>query len=735
MKQINNAFLKDENILTLFSLNNLIVPEIQREYVWGKNTKVLEKFLNDLKDNANVCNTCHHVHGNHNINIGFLYSYKPPYVKLENERFLDEYLIDGQQRITTIFLLLLTRAVKENRVEDFCNIIRYNDDGKHMSFSYKVRKLTQDFLLRLVHHIVENSGKNSLDFFLTDEYPYWFLADYYEDPTISSMTSAIKMMLDKTLFPEEEYFFDYLLESIHFWHFKTEATSQGEELYISMNSRGEQLSNNETQKAASLPPEDQKEWGKKWEEWQTFFWRNRNKGNKENVNINADKGFNQYLECINSLERFNYELSSDENIPEASLNNFHTDIKDIKIYMNALKFVCKKENLNLNLYAYQEWYNSFLVDIWTELNKNESSWYVSKSTYNNNSIAKNKAMLFWSWMYYYKLKGGIIDPTEMSRLIHFYYVRFHCYKRSARPLFTIIKDIVDNGFCIYKQLNGNNEEIDDEDTEGETDSRLFSNEEVVLSKICNLNKSNPFDLESICWKLQNIPYLLEGKKVGGNTICDFLNYISDHNEEEAISDMETLYSDLTNLFDEHDGNYNKVKSLLLFYCDENGYPFLQRQSPYYYYNYECSKKNRIIRCKAFVDFYKEYRNTRNLDNMLAEKRNTFFSNHSVFDFDIGMVPSKKDIVIIYDAILSYSLILPHIWINNSIAFSNNLEDEDIISNRYLYRNQNKLWSINRYFGDKNVKEIILPENWRQILKDGYTNISFEFKNYNRNINT
>lgn len=729
MKQINNAFLRDENILTLFSLNNLIIPEIQREYVWGKNNKVLGKFLNDLKDNANICNICHHGHGNHNINIGFLYSYKPPYVKFENERFLDEYLIDGQQRITTIFLLLLTRAVKENRVEDFCNIIRYNEESKHMSFSYKVRNLTQDFLLRLVRHIVDYSGKNSLDFFLTDEFPYWFLADYYEDPTISSMTSAIKMMLDNTLFPEEEYYFDYLLESIHFWHFKTEATSQGEELYISMNSRGEQLSNNETQKAASLPPEEQKEWGEKWEKWQTFFWRNRNKGNKENPNINADKGFNQYLECINSLERFNYELSWDETIPETTFINFHADIKDIKVYMDALKFISKKENFNLSVYAYKEWYDSFLIDIWTELNKNESSWYVSKSTYNNNSIAKNKAMLFWSWMYYYKLKGGNIDTTEMLRLIHFYYIRFHCYKRSARPLFKIIKDIVDNGFCIYNQLNGNNDEIDDEDQEGETDSRLFSNEEIKLSKICNLNSTAPFRLESACWKLQDIEYILEGKKVGGNTIYDFLTYISDNNEEMAISDMETLYSDLNTLFNDAD-NFNKVKSLLLFYSNENGYPFWQRQSPDYYNNYECSLKKRIVRCQAFLDFYDEYRKTHNLDSMLEDKRNSFFSKHYVFDFSTEMVPSMRDIVIVYDAILSSCSPLTHIWSNNSIAFRYFLEEKEIISDRYLYRNQNKLWSLYRYFGDKYVKEIILPENWRQKLINDYPNISFEFKNYN-----
>lgn len=720
MKQTNNAYLRDENILTLFSLNNLIIPEIQREYVWGRNTKVLEKFLNDLKENSDICDNCHHVHGNHNINIGFLYSYKPPYVKLENERYLDEYLIDGQQRITTIFLLLLTRAVVEGRVEDFCNIIRYDEGCKHMSFSYKVRNLTQDFLFMLVRHIIETPGKDALFFFLTKEYPYWFLSDYHEDPTIASMTSAIESML--RIFPSDEFFFDYLLESIHFWHFKTEATSQGEELYISMNSRGEQLSSNETQKAISLPPNEQIVWGKKWEEWQTFFWRKRN---EVVSNTNADKGFNQYLCCIDSLERFRCELKGQ--MSDDYLNNFHADITDIEVYMEALRFICDKKNFRLELYAYKEWYDSFLTDIWTELNKSESSWYVSKPTYNNDAIAKNKAMLFWSWMYYYKLKHDkTIDSEEMLRLIHFYYVRYHCYKRSARPLFSIIEDIANNGFCIYQQFNGNNEEvIDDEDKEGETDSRLFSNEEIALSKLFSLN-TTPYDLESICWKLQDVPFLRDGKKVGGNTINDFLVYIAVDDERRAFSDMETLYSDFTFLFDNAD-NFNKVKSLLLFYSDDNGYPFWQRQSPNYYDNYECSEKKRIVRCKAFLDFYREYRNLRDLNQLLAKKREQFFSDNHVFDF-YEVTPSKRYLAIVYDAILSHDSELTQIWNDDSLAFRYNLSEEDLRTERYLNKNQQKLWSLKRYL-DYKYKEISLPKEWRQILIDSYPSISFEFVNY------
>ena len=115
----NNAYLREENLLSLFSLNRLIVPEIQREYVWGNNTDVLTQFLNDIRAKAEPCSVCHHVHAAKSMNVGFLYSYKPNYVKRSYERILDEYLIDGQQRITTLFLLLLYRASVEDRLSDF----------------------------------------------------------------------------------------------------------------------------------------------------------------------------------------------------------------------------------------------------------------------------------------------------------------------------------------------------------------------------------------------------------------------------------------------------------------------------------------------------------------------------------------------------------------------------------------------------------------------------------------
>ena len=87
------------NIQSLLSDYSFVVPEIQREYVWGnktnKNDYVLRQFLIDLGDKVS----------NGEANIGFLYSYK------SGE---EHYLIDGQQRYTTIILLLHYITVKEN---------------------------------------------------------------------------------------------------------------------------------------------------------------------------------------------------------------------------------------------------------------------------------------------------------------------------------------------------------------------------------------------------------------------------------------------------------------------------------------------------------------------------------------------------------------------------------------------------------------------------------------------
>ena len=707
----HNAYLKDENLLTLFSLNNMIVPEIQREYVWGNNPDVLEKFLQELERKASPCEECHHVHSNKTINVGFLYSYKPSYVKYESERVLDELLIDGQQRITTLFLLLLYRATIENRIDDFMTICRADEDDFQMGFNYKVRSLTQQFLVQLIKH-AKDEGNSAFGFITdVDNSPYWFLDDYKNDPTVMSMISALQS-IKKTFGNTSNYYFDFLLTNIHFWHFKTEATSQGEELYITMNSRGEQLTDNEMQKSRVLPSSDIFKYGRKWEAWQTFFWRNRNKGDAKNAN--ADKGFNNFLACIEGLECFN-----NPSLRESSLN-----VESIQIYMDALMYICdpKFKEIVSTTYAdlYIGWFDSFINWLWNEINTYDGTWDIIdprggdqglRNDYKNKSIARNKSMLFWSWMTYFKKSGDNIDDAILIRLLHFYYIRYRCYKRSS----TSIETIVDSFIKTQGKIHSIDLNINDEEEEDNVNSRTFSDEEILLSELYYSDDSKITLIESKIWEIQDLPYFIDVRGVGGNTLyesfCD-RDIIDIDNPLQSINDFKDKITHLLGK-DDNKTSHIDIKRILLFYVVDNK-AFWNQQTPWYYNNYETSSWKRIVRSKHFISFYKEfYASSLNLSMFLEKKRDEFFkqSENRVLNRNDKQWSHRK-LIIHYELLSQNGGIWDRAQENVALWKNNDSESEEEI-----FIGQETIWKGTRYY-DPKVK-VCLSEDWQKILKEKY----------------
>lgn len=702
----HNAYLKDENLLTLFSLNNLIVPEIQREYVWGNNSDVLEKFLAELENKADPCDTCHHVHTNKNVNVGFLYSYKPSYVKYESERILDEFLIDGQQRITTLFLLLLYRATIEERIDDFMAICRTDENDFNMGFNYKVRSLTQQFLVQLIQH-AKNEGVTAFDFISDmDNTPYWFLDDYKNDPTVISMISALKS-IRKTFGSKSNFYFDYLLTNIHFWHFKTEATSQGEELYITMNSRGEQLSDNEMQKARVLPSNELVQYGQEWEKWQTFFWRNRTKGKANNAN--ADKGFNNFLSCIEGFEGFN---------KESNLN-----ISSIKTYMEGLMYICspefKKKLSTIYADLYTGWFDSFIFCLWNEINTYDGKWDIidprggdkkMRDEYKNQSIARNKSMLFWSWMAYFKKKEKEIDDELLIRILHFYYIRYQCFKRSSTSIDTIINAFISANGKIHTLDLSLNEDAEEEDN---INSRTFSDEEILFSKLYYSEESNIREIESCIWEIQDLPYFIDGKGVGGNTVYELFCEDSIIDKQDVLNSIRQFKENIQGLLDADDKDATRIdiKRILLFYVFDNK-AFWCQQSPWYYNNYETSLWKRIVRSKHFISFYKDYCSSgNNLHNLLESKRETFFEQNGNVINRNDRQWSHRKLLILYDLLSSNS-----VWDKNheNVVF---WKSQETSSEDEIFIGQDTLWKAARYY-DSNAK-ICLRNDWKDFLKNNY----------------
>ncbi|MCI6167027.1 MAG: DUF262 domain-containing protein [Alistipes sp.] len=697
MKKQN--YLRDENLLTLLSLHDFIIPEIQREYVWGSRENcesILKPFLEQIKNNALVDDHCRYAHGQENQHIGFLYSYRPQYIRDISSRISDEYLIDGQQRFTSLFLLLLVRAVCENRMVDFCNLIRWGDGA--IAFDYKVRQLTHRFIFDLVEHLKEG-GYDSLEGIVSNRSPYWLLNDYQKDMTVSNMINALKC-ISEVFNRKDEYYYDYLLTRIHFWHFKTDVTSQGEELYITMNSRGEELTNNEVQKCRRLKGKDQAEWGQQWERWQTYFWRNRAKGCKGKPNFDADKGFNNLLACIEAMGH-SFEIKYDA-------------IEDISSAVSALQFIVdtdwESELRFLNEGYYTGWINTFKLDIWARINTSDAKWLIEKES---DTTQRENAVLLWPLFYFYFLEiNNQKEPDKMTfiRLMHLCYLNYHSKKTNNASIKAFIEALHYSG-------------SDMTDLDKLVNKNFLSDEHLRLS---SLIKNDP-EMESLIWEVQDKEYFLDGEDVGGDTIIDYIkdiDTIKGLGLKDALRNMIGCYSVLFPVGDKAD-NEILVKRILLHYKDDEGQTFWKQTSPYYDRNYETSSWKRIVRCGAFLKFYKEISreytlcfSCKDLVELLETKRKEFYSileNRSLNDKKW----SDRRLAIFFDTITGGNL-----WGKGNLPDLGFYEDADVNEKTFLGHTV----VGNRVCGRKfkwQKKE--LPENWEWRLRNMYMFYDFVFE--------
>lgn len=334
----------------------LIIPEIQREYVWGDNQigtdvlkqfymdllqdfdrykifqkEVLEKFIelknsmssavdggliteDQLKENARK-KVIDSNGGEPSTNVGFVYAYVQGLLKVASDiRHIPANLIDGQQRVTTYFLVLLWSARKSNRMREFMEWIQIPNeaDGRDLSFDFKVRMLTHEFLCQLLSNVLE---QENFDFSNIGD-ATWYLNEYQKDVSIRSMTNALKVwevewgIRNKD---EASLCYDFLLNNVKFMFWPIGNPEQGEQLYITMNGRGKNLSEDEIVRAriyheAVDAGRTATEVGSVIESINDFFWTHRVKNE-----LTADKGVKKFFRWIYLLERFEKDSRTGRN--------------------------------------------------------------------------------------------------------------------------------------------------------------------------------------------------------------------------------------------------------------------------------------------------------------------------------------------------------------------------------------------------------------------------------------
>ncbi len=222
----------DFNKDTKVKISKIIIPKIQRPYAQGRqdsvctyvrNTLLSEMFANFKTDEV--------------FDFNFIYGIVRP----SNNTYVME-LLDGQQRMTTLFLVYWYVANRELSEDEESDTEIRNALGR---FIYETRSTSTVFCQRLASYRID----------LTDTKPSkairkakWYFKSFDRDSTISAMLIMLDAIHDRYNNHDGNELYKKL-ENIQFYVKSLGYFNLSEELYIKMNARGLQLSPFENFKA------------------------------------------------------------------------------------------------------------------------------------------------------------------------------------------------------------------------------------------------------------------------------------------------------------------------------------------------------------------------------------------------------------------------------------------------------------------------------------------------------
>lgn len=231
----------------LFENNDCIeIPIIQRDYAQGRD-EVSEVRMQFLRDIFSILSTPDDKL-KQPLDLDFVYG------SLEGSPEGKFIPLDGQQRLTTLFLLHWYLACRDSKTDEFSKFIK--KDG-YSRFTYQTRTSSKEFCDALVNHPLDlkdllpsDQGKEN-PMSKTIEDCSWFFLSWRRDPTIRSMLA----MLDSihSIFSHSEGFYSKLMQTtkpyITFQFLNLKDYGLSDDLYIKMNARGKPLTAFENFKA------------------------------------------------------------------------------------------------------------------------------------------------------------------------------------------------------------------------------------------------------------------------------------------------------------------------------------------------------------------------------------------------------------------------------------------------------------------------------------------------------
>lgn len=232
--------MKVTTFWSLLKNHKITIPIVQRDYAQGRKDQVIvrKRFLKSL---------LRALKGEKTVLLDYVYGNQ------ENDNITP---LDGQQRLTTLWLLHWYLAMRLNRIQQDNEIKK-----TLLKFSYETRVSSSDFCESLCNESIISVHEI--------EKKIWFYSNYTNEPTISAMIRMLKGTgeedgIDEILKSAEEtelklYWNNLIREyndneqpPIAFYYFPLEKYKLTDDLYIKMNARGKALTDFENFKADFL---------------------------------------------------------------------------------------------------------------------------------------------------------------------------------------------------------------------------------------------------------------------------------------------------------------------------------------------------------------------------------------------------------------------------------------------------------------------------------------------------
>lgn len=509
--------------------NTIEIPIIQRDFAQGRTDKthIRNSFLTNLKQalDNNLPNR------EQTLKLDFVYG------SVEHGKLNP---LDGQQRLTTLWLLHWYVALKAGKLAEATDVLK--------KFTYETRITSREFCQQLCNaDNFKDYAKNSIVDYIASR--TWFYSAWKQDPTIQSMLTMLRGtketdkngddILDgiEELFvtTETENFVEYWerLTSedapIVFYYLPLQDFGLSDDLYIKMNARGKQLTNFENFKAdligyieQSIRDATDNQIKAQWEAllnpvnglpikldttWMAIFWENRSIGARDSQG----------------------KISKSHQVDEiyfAFLN---------RLFWNEL-FIAKDEN-------------GYLLDVGKDddtsakENENKSYMYLNDSRNRNEKFERIAYLGFDTYKYHNNTIP--IAFFEKAKTILDNYLEYNCNQIPVcqwnKEFHFIPQYVVEDGFNL-EYLNNSNDAI-------LKVAALTQPERIVFFALCKYFEEGTGEEASLKQWLRVVWNLVSGESEDGKpqirstravrTAIEFISSLDSHNVYQSLAELDS----------------------------------------------------------------------------------------------------------------------------------------------------------------------------------------------------